>query len=1476
MTTERQYIFHLSDLHIRNGDKIQSRYEEYKLVFDNTISSIKNKIEELHMKYDEYLIIITGDIFHNKNVIGNYGLLLYRTFIQELTKIGKVIVFPGNHCFVQSDSEMPNLLYSSSFEIDNLIVLNETKSFTIDNIGFSYVAINTTLDVYRNSGRIQELPEFPKILEDVKYKIGLFHGTFAKVKLYNGEEIKEDTKPYPLEWIKDMNLDYMLLGDIHKRQLFNYKKTICGYSGSLVQQNYGEDILDHGYLLWDLKNKKIEEINIYNSIGYINIKENEKEEILIRQNGKYECLLEDVIKKNLKLFPKKLEIKTFSKINFQNLNSLLKSFHINFIIISKIDDNNFSTNYDTDVLDNITTDIYDSNEISSIVNDEYILTYFKKMLTPKKYSLLSMFIKDKDTLLFDETNINNDLIDECKKKNKEIRLCIDLCNTNTEIKEQKGSFLIRYLEWEGLLCYENKNWLNMHELDAKTFLIKGRNGTGKSAIYNILLLAIWGNNKTKSKNNINLSGSIINSNKKRASTIIDIEINNIVYRIVRTFDKKKKQKENNNFETSLNNDNTTIYKFINNVEMVIYKDGNGSSNETVRELFGCMDDFLYSSMITQDVDNDILKLEHSTALQLIDKFSNVEYIFNLQALFNTSHNKYKDLKRTIENKKQVYEKLLSTNKIEELTEEEIKRTNNLIIELQKQKEDLLIKFNSIMIDIKNPKTLIVLETDYNKLIKELENTIITDEEYQSMLIKYNELKYLLKDVDIKLLNKLKDDYKEEYENQITLVINKPCELSILEDEEKFLKSYLTNYNNLDDDKDKDINLLSSEIKFKLNEKELLEKEQQKLIYSKPERITKPDKDEKDCIKEINKYYKTIEDLYHYVSETIKESNNGSSNGGSNGGNKKMITYDEYKCNKEEIIKLEEKINKNKKELFEIENNFKLCFKKQQEQNKLIINVPSTPISCKTSTTVKWFLNTVNIKDLEDDIKKDEEVLNKYQEVKDNISKLECELLTYKQELLLLTNKEEYKYNPKCEYCCKRPWVNRINELNIIISKYDTDIKILNDSIENDGNDYLYLYERNQKNKELKDKYHLYNEWYVYYKNKELIDKTTKQLNEIIGMKDEMIILITKLEDKLRDLKDSNSIFNIISFELYEILINNEKYNNWNKWNIKYNQITDNINNLSRIINEIEEDINYNKNIKPRIIKYNKLKDLYNEWEQMNNIKLIVNSYHYNEYKKLIDTYDKFKEYSKLEVSKTLIREKLTLNDQIKEIEKQLKQLNDNYIKKSTIAGYNNDNKQAYIKLCEMYENIDEITDTLEDIITNFHAFKIELYDKHILNNLTKRANKIIKSLCHTDTKPFKLDYYINVVKDKIHINWLINDDINNEEKKIISITQASGFQHFTISLALRMSLFNNKNEILCNQIFIDEGFVNFDKYNLSMVPNFLKSLLLYFNNVIIVSHIDMIQDNIDEIAEIRYNKSTGVSEMTYNSQKKTIIKKIRK
>jgi DNA repair exonuclease SbcCD ATPase subunit len=172
---------------------------------------------------------------------------------------------------------------------------------------------------------------------------------------------------------------------------------------------------------------------------------------------------------------------------------------------------------------------------------------------------------------------------------------------------------------------------------------------------------------------------------------------------------------------------------------------------------------------------------------------------------------------------------------------------------------------------------------------------------------------------------------------------------------------------------------------------------------------------------------------------------------------------------------------------------------------------------------------------------------------------------------------------------------------------------------------------------------------------------------------------------------------------------------------------------------------------------------------------------------------------------------------------------------------------------------------------------MDMYEKYILNKLMNRVNKIIKSLCHKDTKPFKLDYLLTVAKENINLNWLINNekinDIETNSKQLISITQASGFQHFVISLALRMSLFMNKQESLCNQLFIDEGFINFDKDNLSIVPSFIKGLLYYYNNIIIVSHIDLIQDNIDEIAEIKYNKMNSVSTMEYGNYKKVIKKR---
>jgi exonuclease SbcC len=1468
MTTLR-YIFHLSDLHIRNGDKISCRYDEYNDVFNETIISISNQIKKLNLLLNEYIIIISGDIFHNKNIIGNYGLLLYKNFIEHLVKLGRVIIFHGNHDRNQSEIDQPSLVFSSTFNIDNLTILNDSTTFNIDNIGFSYVNIDDTLDIYRNSGRIQDLPLFPEIIGDVKYKIALFHGSLQNAKLFNGDCIRDENNPYPLEWIKDF--DYVLLGDIHKRQVFNYKKkTICGYSGSLVQQNFGENVVEHGYLIWDLENKKINEINVYNKIGYINIKENETEEILIRINGKYEILLKDYINNNKKYIPEKLEIKTFSKINFQNLNTLLKSFNISFNIISRLDETKFIGQKEEDY---IATEIYNEAQMINIVDNSFILDYFSKYLSSDKLKILYNIILNKEQLLFDISKYPDDLHSECVKRNKELSLEILKCVKSDDIKHLKPKYFIKYVEWEGLFCYENKNCLNMSDLDLKTFLIKGKNGTGKSAIYDILTLAIWGEITTLKKSS--LSSGILNYKIKNAYTIVDIEIDDILYRIERDFTRNK---DNN----SIAKHHRNIYKFINEKDLELIKK-DSACEILVKQLFGTIDNFLSSSMITQNIDYDILTMDFKDCIDIIDKSCNIEYINNLYNLFKTTINKYRDFRRIVESKKQVYEKLISTNKIEEINDEEIINNKNKLDLLLKQKSELQELFESndyIKIDIKNPKTLLLLDIDYIKLIEDLKKNIndvnkqiTTNEEYILYKEQFNELKYLLKDETTNSLNILKKSYNSSIIIDDKKII-KPCELSLIKKEEELLKQYFN-----DDDKFKDTYIKTLE-EYKdelniLNEKyKNLNEKHKEIINIKQIEIIDPKITNENLLKEINKIFETVDDLHKYISENIKETildiNLKSKI-------KKEYTYNNYKKYLEKEIEINKKLKLNKEKIIKLENDFKLTFSKQQTLN--IKNKPETSITYKTSSIINKEIKKINIKELLKSISDDEKILNIYYEKQENINKLETELLSYKQELLLFTSKDDYKYNPLCEICCKRSWVCRIKELDIIINKLECDIKTINDEIDNDENDYLLINERNDINNETKKRYELLNEWLEYYKSKEIYDKITKELNLIVSEKDNINKEIFELDKEINEIKIIKIYFNNISYDLYETLKNIDLYEKYKIWLDKYECINKELIIVKTNITNLEYYINYSTNIKPRISSLIILKQQYKEWEDYENKLKIINSYKMFELRDMLEMYDKINEYTYNNSLKPLIISKLKLNEEIKEIEVKIKAVENLIVKSSTINTYNKENRESYDKLFEISTDLDDILNTLELIITNFQAFKIDMYDTHILNKLCERANKIIKSLCHNDTKPFKLDYLITVLKDSIHINWLINNEkineIENNNKQLISINQASGFQHFVISLALRMSLFVNKQETMCNQLFIDEGFINFDKENLSIVPSFIKSLLSYFNNIVIVSHIDLIQDNIDEIAEIKYNKINSVSSMEYGNYKKVIKKRNR-
>jgi DNA repair exonuclease SbcCD nuclease subunit len=51
--------------------------------------------------------------------------------------------------------------------------------------------------------------------------------------------------------------DFVLLGDIHKYQIIKHKGVEMVYPSSLIQQNYGENVTGHGYVVWDINENEI-------------------------------------------------------------------------------------------------------------------------------------------------------------------------------------------------------------------------------------------------------------------------------------------------------------------------------------------------------------------------------------------------------------------------------------------------------------------------------------------------------------------------------------------------------------------------------------------------------------------------------------------------------------------------------------------------------------------------------------------------------------------------------------------------------------------------------------------------------------------------------------------------------------------------------------------------------------------------------------------------------------------------------------------------------------------------------------------------------------------------------------------------------------------------------------------------------------------------------------------------------------------
>ena len=239
------HIYHLADIHITNNE---TRHVEYEEVFNNLYKILENDKQSK-------IVVLCGDLHHEKNSHQNKQSILAKEFIYNLSKYSSIIIIDGNHDYVPHNNNSTSSIDSMllHLEVENTVhYLTQNKVYEIEGIHFGL----TTMD------SLKVTPIINKKASDLY--VALYHGSLYKSTTNIGW-VNDDEGSFKAGDFKDY--DIVMLGDIHKFQYLNKDKTIA-YSSSLIQQNFGESIDFHGMIKWNVQSKKGEFISIPNNYVY--------------------------------------------------------------------------------------------------------------------------------------------------------------------------------------------------------------------------------------------------------------------------------------------------------------------------------------------------------------------------------------------------------------------------------------------------------------------------------------------------------------------------------------------------------------------------------------------------------------------------------------------------------------------------------------------------------------------------------------------------------------------------------------------------------------------------------------------------------------------------------------------------------------------------------------------------------------------------------------------------------------------------------------------------------------------------------------------------------------------------------------------------------------------------------------------------------------------------------------------------------
>lgn len=620
-------IFHLADIHIRKGNHLDSRFIEYNKVFYNLLNSIKDK----YIK-QESLCVICGDIFHHKLQISPPGITLFYKLVHGLAKLMPVIIIQGNHDLLQENHDNSHDLIEALLDnnpIDNVYYYKNTGTYNFENINFGVVSIVDMLNIGASSGLVEKLPKFPKP-DESKFNIALSHCTVKNCYLHN---YTKSTNGIPIEWFK--GYDIVMLGDIHLQCVkYNSKHDVYyGYPGSLVQQDFGESIFSHGFLEWNIDHENGVECikhHVQNDYARANIKVH-KNTILINANN-YVSLKEFF--HTTKEYPKNIHIRLYAKDNTLDIRDKIKdSFENNNInchidILSLNQENNES-------FDISQVNITSLNSAETII--EFIENYGEKSILEKHKDWEKCILEDTSLYFENKDNYPQQVNDMLLKKNSVLNTIIEKNKDILQTDFKLNNLKILSIKFDWILAFGRKNIFEFNQ--NKIILINAPNGYGKSAFFECIVLGLFGE-PIPSRYNKTTALSILSKKKPFNSDTSNIEIkfniNEDELIIKRNF-----------YEISDSKNKQIKRLFCKNVELqkngTLIKTGANVVNKWIEDHLCSIKDFLLSTMITQNSDNDFFKLKINDQISLLDSVLHIDNVNNLSNNLKLIKKEYKDL-----------------------------------------------------------------------------------------------------------------------------------------------------------------------------------------------------------------------------------------------------------------------------------------------------------------------------------------------------------------------------------------------------------------------------------------------------------------------------------------------------------------------------------------------------------------------------------------------------------------------------------------------------------------------------------------------------------------------------------------------------------------------------------------------------------------------------------------------------------------